>query len=135
MNKIGFYNKAEGKESLDGKMVDGGERTTFGDNSALREPSVGKGRPELISPFALTRISKWYELGAQKYADRNWEKGMPYSRYTGSMFRHLIAWMKGDKSEDHLAAIAWNAMAIMHHQERNEIQWDDMPKYEDGKND
>ena len=33
------------------------------------------------------------------------------------MFRHLLKWMAGDESEDHLAAIAWNAMAIMHYQE------------------
>ncbi|NTW21750.1 MAG: hypothetical protein HGA42_20235 [Nostocales cyanobacterium W4_Combined_metabat2_030] len=114
---------------LEGKMVDGGERTTFSEASAQREPADGKGRPDLISPFALTRLSKWYELGAQKYGDRNWEKGMPYSRYTASMFRHVIAWMKGDKSEDHLSAIAWNALAIMHHQELKESEWDDMPKY------
>lgn len=115
--------------NLDGKMNDGGQRTTYGENSAQREPATGKGRPDLISPFALTRISKWYELGSKKYGDRNWEKGMPFSRYTAAMFRHVIAWMKGDESEDHLSAIAWNAIGIIHHQELNELQWDDMPHY------
>ena len=114
---------------LTGKINDDGERITYGENAAVREPSTGKGRPDLISPFALTRLSKWYELGSMKYADRNWEKGMNFSRYTASMFRHVIAWMKGDESEDHLAAIAWNAFAIMHHQEREELSWDDMPHY------
>lgn len=114
---------------LDGKMNDGGERINYGENAAQREPAIGKGRPDLITPFGLTRLSKWYELGAGKYGDRNWEKGMPFSRYTASMFRHVIAWIKGDNSEDHLAAIAWNALAIIHHQELNEIQWDDMPHY------
>lgn len=115
---------------LEGKMNDSGERTTYAEGSAQREPATGKGRPDLISPFALTRLSKWYELGANKYGDRNWENGMPFSRYTAAMFRHLIAWMKGDFSEDHLSAIAWNAIAIMHHQELRENKWDDMPKYE-----
>jgi len=114
---------------LDGKINDGGERITYGENAAVREPDTDKGRTDLISPFALTRLSKWYSLGAKKYTDRNWEKGMPFSRYTASMFRHVIAWMKGDESEDHLAAIAWNAFAIMHHQELNELNWDDMPHY------
>ncbi len=114
---------------IEGKMNDGGERTTYGKNSAQREPATGKGRPDLISPFALTRLSKWYELGGAKYGDRNWESGMPYSRYTAAMFRHLIAWMKGNKDEDHLAAITWNAIAIMHHQELGENQWNDMPDY------
>lgn len=110
------------------KINDGGERINYGENAAVREPTEGKGRPDLISPWALTRLAKWYELGSKKYADRNWEKGMPFSRYTASMFRHLIAWMKKDKSEDHLAAIAWNAFSIMHHQELGEDkQWDDIP--------
>ena len=113
------------------KLVDGGERITFGENTAVREPTVGKGRPDLISPWALTRLAQHYENGSIKYADRNWEKGMPFSRYTASMFRHLIAWMKKDKSEDHLAAIAWNAFAIMHHQELGEgSRWDDVPDRE-----
>jgi len=116
--------------NLDGKMTDSGERTTYGEGSAQREPATGKGRPDLISPFALTRLSKWYELGGEKYGMRNWENGMYYSRYTAAMFRHLIAWMKGKKDEDHLSAIAWNAIALMHHQELGEDKWDDMPKYE-----
>ena len=114
---------------LEGKMQDGGDRITFGENTAQREPATGKGRPDLITPFALTRIAKWYELGANKYGDRNYEKGMPFSRYTASMFRHVIAWMKGDETEDHLSAISWNAFAIMHHQELGELNWDDMPHY------
>ena len=115
--------------NLNKKINDSGERITYGENAAIREPSTGRGRPDLISPFALTRLSKWYELGSLKYEDRNWEKGMNFSRYTASMFRHLIAWMKGDKSECHLSAIAWNAFAIMHHQELGELEWDDMPHY------
>lgn len=121
---------------FEGKMNDGGERTTYSENSAQREPAIGKGRPDLMSPYALTRLSKWYELGANKYGDRNYEKGMPFSRYTASMFRHIIAWMKGNKDEDHLSAIAWNAFAIMHHQGRGEDAiWDDMPNYESKKED
>ena len=120
--------------NLNRKINDSGERITYGENAAIREPDTDKGRPDLISPFALTRLSKWYELGSLKYEERNWEKGMNFSRYTASMFRHLIAWMKGDKSECHLSAIAWNAFAIMHHQELNELQWDDMPHYLSKKN-
>jgi hypothetical protein len=111
------------------KMNDGGERISYGEGKAIREPSTGKGRHELITPFGINRLAKWYELGAKKYADRNWEKGMPFSRYTGSMFRHLLAWMIGKTDEDHLAAIAWNAFAIMHHQELGQLELDDMPYY------
>ena len=111
------------------KMNDNGTREIQIENGAIREKQDGKGRPDLISPFALTRLAKHYENGSKKYADRNWEIGMRFSRYTASIFRHLIAWMKGDESEDHLAAIAWNAFAIMHHQELKQNELDDMPHY------
>lgn len=118
-----------GDKTLDG-MNDDGTRIFYGEGMAMREPTVGKGRPDLMSPYALSRISKWYELGSIKYADRNWEKGMPFSRYVASAFRHLLAYMKGDATEDHLSAIAWNVMAIMHHQELGETHLDDMPHYQ-----
>ena len=116
-------------ENIEGKMTDTGKRINYGEDAAIREDASDKGRQDLISPFALTRLGKWYGLGAKKYSDRNWERGMNYSRYTASMFRHLISWMKGMEDEDHLAAIAWNAFAIMHHQELGESRWDDMPHY------
>jgi len=109
-------------------LVDSGVRA-FHESGAMREPDINKPRPALISPFALTRIAQHYANGAKKYSERNWEKGMNFSRYTDSLMRHAIAWMSNDCSEDHLAAIAWNAMAIMHHQERQENHLDDMPKY------
>ena len=108
---------------------DGGKRISYGDNKAIREPSIGKGRYDLISPFALDRLAKWYELGAQKYADRNWEKGMPFSRYVDSAKRHLNKYVMGMEDEDHLAAAAWNIFAILHHQELNQNDLDDMPHY------
>lgn len=108
---------------------DGGKRISYGDNKAIREPSIGKGRYDLISPFALDRLAKWYELGAQKYADRNWEKGMPFSRYIDSAKRHLNKYVMGMEDEDHLAAAAWNIFAILHHQELNQNDLDDMPHY------
>ena len=111
------------------KINDGGRRISYGDGNAIREPTTGKGRYDLISPFGIDRIAKWYELGAKKYADRNWEKGMPFSRYVDSAKRHLNKYVMGMEDEDHLAAACWNIIAIMHHQELGEMQWDDMPHY------
>lgn len=108
---------------------DGGERITYGDGKAIREPSAGKGRYDLISPFATRRLARRYELGSQKYTDRNWEKGMPFSRYVDSAKRHLDEFVMGMEDEDHLAAAAWNIFAIMHHQELGESDLDDMPHY------
>ena len=119
---------------MENSLVDGGERIKYGENAAIREPAEGKGRPSLISPWALTRLAKHYENGAKKYDDHNWRKGMPYSRYIDSLLRHVIAFLERDESEDHPAAIAWNAFSIMHHQELNESEkWDDRWKAEDNE--
>ena len=111
------------------KIDDGGERISYGEGHAVREPSTGKGRYDLITPFGIDRLAKWYELGAQKYADRNWEKGIPFSRYVDSAKRHLNKYVMGMEDEDHLAAACWNIMAIMHHQELGQTYLDDMPHY------
>ena len=112
-----------------GLIDDGGTRISYGDNMAIREPTDGKGRYDLISPFATMRLAKWYELGAKKYKDRNWELGMPYSRYLDSAKRHIDKFLMGMEDEDHLAAAAWNIFAIMHHQELHQDNFDDLPHY------
>ena len=117
---------------MENKINDGGKRMSYGEGMAVREPATGKGRYDLISPFATQRLAKWYELGAQKYSDRNWEKGMPFSRYVDSAKRHLDKFIMGMEDEDHLAAAVWNLFAIMHHQELGQTELDDMPHYLSG---
>jgi hypothetical protein len=113
-------------------MDDSGARMVYGDG-AMREPTTGKGRFDLISPFALDRLAHWYEAGAKKYADRNWEKGMPFNRTIDSALRHLNRWMRGDRSEDHLAAAAWNVFAMLHFEETGQAEeWNNYPCYKRG---
>lgn len=111
------------------KIVDGGKRMSFGEGLAEREPADGKGHYDLITPFGIRRLAIWYELGAKKYADRNWEKGMPFSRYIDAAKRHLDKYIMGMTDEDHLAAAAWNILSIMHHEELGQMEFDDMPHY------
>ena len=111
------------------KIEDGGKRMSYGEGKAIREPSDGKGRFDLITPYGLERLAKWYELGAKKYSDRNWEKGLPFSRYFDSAMRHMVKFIMGRYEEDHLAAAVWNLMAIMHHQALDEMELDDLPHY------
>ena len=98
------------------EMKDSGEREHF-ETGAVRDRREGKGRFDLISPYALRRLALVYEKGARKYADRNWEKGIPASRCLDSALRHLNQYMAGWKDEDHLAQCAFNVFAIMHFEE------------------
>jgi len=86
-------------------VKDSGERQEFY-TGAVRDREVGKGRFDLLPAYALTRLAKHYENGAKKYCDRNWEKGMPLSRYLDSAMRHLVKYLGGSREEDHLAAVA-----------------------------
>lgn len=108
---------------------DSGKRITYGENMAIREPTDGKGRFDLITPFGLERLAKWYELGSKKYTERNWEKGIPFSRYIDSALRHINKYVMGMTDEDHLAAAAWNILCIMHHEEIDQKDLDNMPHY------
>ena len=109
------------------KLRDSGKRKTYS-SGAMRERNTGKGRFDLISPFALMRLALIYEKGAMKYDDRNWEKGEPFTRFIDSAMRHIVQYMQGDREEDHLAQAAWNLFSILH-LEATMPEWDDMPDY------
>lgn len=98
---------------------DNGSRVVYA-TGAQREEQTGKGRFDLISPKALRRIARLYERGAVKYGASNMRAGMPLFRFLDSAERHLNEYKDGDRSEDHLAAIAWNAMEAIHLVERIE---------------
>lgn len=116
-------------------VQDSGERREFSTGS-VRDTRTGKGRYDLISPIGLRRLAVHYENGAVKYGDRNWEKGQPLMSYLDSALRHLNTYIAGDRSEDHLAASAWNVFSFMHTQEKIEAgelpaELDDVPKAQD----
>ena len=52
----------------------------------------GKTRYELIPPEFIEGTADILTFGALKYEDRNWEKGMKWSRVFGALMRHLWAW-------------------------------------------
>jgi hypothetical protein len=66
---------------------------------------------------------------------RNWENGMPFSRCVASLKRHVMKFQHGKRDEDHLAAIMFNAMALIHYEEMIErgllpATLNDMPHYQ-----
>src|SRR4030042_3442255 len=54
-------------------------------------------RMDLITPEMEEALAEILSYGCGKYNDRNWEKGIKYSRIYGAVRRHLLAWIKGEK--------------------------------------
>ena len=89
----------------------------------------------LLPTDGLRALADHYTRGAKKYAARNWELGMSYSRCYNSLQRHLSAWWEGedwdvdDKTGAralHLVAVVWNAMALLVYTMRG-VGTDDRP--------
>lgn len=99
------------------ELEDSGQRRVF-ETGAQRDRGELKPRPDLISPHFLNRVGWHMAKGAEKYSERNWEKGMPVSVFVESLHRHLMKYMMGERNEDHLAAIGFNLQAIIHFEER-----------------
>jgi hypothetical protein len=106
-------------------VKDSGKREDF-PTGAVRDTEEGKPRYDLISIPALTRLAHHLRKGAEKYSTRNWEKGLDYSRLYSSAFRHLMQWADGNREEDHLAAVLFNVMALVHFDELGRTDLDDM---------
>ena len=118
------------------KVKDSGKEQNF-KTGAVRDTQEGKGRFDLLPPYALLRIAKHFENGANRYQERNWEKGIPCSRYLDSALRHLIKVMMGFDDEDHESACAWNLLCFIETKKRAELgilpkELNDIPKIYDG---
>ena len=59
----------------------------------------GKLPYDLVPPDALEEIIKVLAFGAKKYAPRNWEKGMKWSRPFSALMRHMWAWWRGEHKD------------------------------------
>ncbi len=120
-------------------LPDSGVRESFGDGMAVREANPTKPALGGISPYMELALGDLMTKAGIKYKDaggyRNWEKGMPVTRVIESIKRHVNAFQRGDTSEDHLAAIAWNAMVLIHYRDGGTTtgkgfeQLDDRPRW------
>ena len=93
-------------------LKDSGTRDSFS-TGAVRDGASMKGRFDLTPWHAQFRLALTFEKGAAKYADRNWEKGIPMHRFVDSGLRHFEKYKAGWRDEDHLAQAAWNAMCAI----------------------
>lgn len=111
---------------------DSGTRQNFGTGSR-RDNRSGKGRYDLLPPYALQRVAQVFERGAEKYDDRNWEKGQPLCRYLDSALRHTFQVLQGRTDEDHAGHAIFNLLAFIETQERIRegvlpAELDDLPR-------
>lgn len=60
-----------------------------------RKDDGGKVRYDLLPPEFLEATATILTFGANKYADRNWEKGMKWGRVYGALMRHMWSWWGG----------------------------------------
>lgn len=62
---------------------------------------------------AILELAKHYQDGAKKYADRNWEKGLPVHSFIDSGVRHYLKYLRGDQDEPHGRAFLWNMFGAL----------------------
>jgi len=75
-------------------------------------------RFDLVPVGPLTKLAEHYGRGAEKYEDRNWERGIDWSLSYAALMRHVVAWWGGEDCDEdtgstHMAAVAWHAFALM----------------------
>lgn len=72
-------------------------------------------------------------MGANKYAARNWEKGLDYSAIVGAIGRHMALWASGQRVDtesglSHMAHVACMSLFAVAHELRG-VGNDDMPEH------
>lgn len=121
----------KGKKT-DYKIKDSGTRRKF-KTGAVRDIQASKGRFDLLPPRAIEALAIHYQKGCKKYGERNWELGIPLSRYLDSSLRHAFQFLQGLEDENHLIAAIWNLMCLYETKERIKegilpSELDDLPK-------
>ena len=126
------------------ELKDGGTRKTYSTGAQKEDDSKteGKGAYHLLPTIPIRKVAEIYRKGAVKYAERNWEKGIPLHRFLDSAKRHLDQFTEGMEDEDHLHQAIWNMFGLswtMEMIERNRLpaELNDLPSYgpigEDGQ--
>lgn len=100
----------------------GCELTRWGDQvlttkSGAKRANGGKIRWDLMPIAPMRDTAMIWTFGADKYGDRNWEKGFDWSGPYASLQRHLQAWFAGEDFDpesgmSHLAHAACNLMML-----------------------
>jgi len=86
-----------------------------------KKDDTGKLRYDLIPWYPMQELARVYTIGANKYGDYNWRKGMKWGRIVGALFRHFWAWIRGEvydlaDGQHHLASVLWCAVTLMEYE-------------------
>lgn len=97
-----------------------------------RKDDAAKAPHHLIAPEMQDALAAVLAFGAAKYAPRNWEKGMAWSRPFSAMLRHMWAWWRGEGTDaetgmSHLWHAACCVMFLIAYEARGTGN-DDRPK-------
>jgi len=91
----------------------------------------GKLPMHLVPPSTLKALASVLQYGANKYSERNWEKGANYSVPYASLMRHLMAFWSGETFDPesklpHTYHILMNAAMLVEYEQQKE-NFDDRP--------
>ena len=127
----------ETREAFLKEVKEEGGRIEFLRQDGYRDDSC-KLPIHLIPVEALKMVAEVFQYGAFKYAPRNWEKGMDYSRMYSSAMRHLLAFWGGEDEDlesglPHMAHAAWNCLCLLQYCLGNYSRFDDRPGFPGGR--
>lgn len=112
-------------------MASGEVRTT---SSTGGQKGVKEERYDLIPAEPLRMLAVLYGRGANKYEERNWEKGFEWSKAFGAMMRHAWAFWRGEDIDEemqlpHLICAVFHAFAMVEFMTKHP-SFDDRPNQE-----
>ena len=104
-------------------------------SGAMRSNDVDHMRFDLIPCVALQRQARRYGMGAERYGDHNYLKGIPYSCIINHLEAHLNDFkMHRCTKDDNLAAIAWAANTLMAYESMGRDDLDDLIDFTEQSN-
>lgn len=103
-------------------LKDSGKREHF-EGGMQRDTQEGKPRFDLLcaldQKYNESLLYAWAMVlakGAEKYNERNWEKGnslVEFNRYKASAWRHFVALMNNEVDENHFGAVCFNLNGML----------------------
>ena len=91
------------------KFMDTGDTSHIA--NAIRK--FTKTHTKFTDPEMILEVSKQYQQGAERYGERNWEKGFPIHSFIDSGVRHFLMHIDGKDDEPHDRAFMWNMLGLM----------------------